>query len=143
MEHGRQYCTFQLDGWLLGVPIERVQEVIRPPETTGVPLAPRAVSGLINLRGEIVTAIDLRRRFGAAARTDDAETMNVVLRHEEGAVALRVDAIGDVLEVTADRFRTPPPTLTGPAHELVRGVYELDDGLLLVLDTERAVEGMD
>ena len=117
----------------------QVQEVIRAQAMTRVPLAPMAVTGLINLRGQIVTAIDLRRRLGLADRPVGVEAMNVVVRTDDGAVSLLVDEIGDVLEVTADAFEPPPETLDPTARGLIRGVYKLADRLLLVLETEPTV----
>jgi purine-binding chemotaxis protein CheW len=140
MDEGQQFCTFHLGSLYLGIEVLQVQEVIRPQEMTRVPLAPRAVTGLINLRGQIVTAIDLRRRLGLADRPAGTEAMNVVVQTDEGAVSLMVDEIGDVLEVTAEAFEAPPETLPAEARGLSRGVYKLRDGLLLVLDTRRALE---
>jgi len=136
----RQYCTFQVDGLLFGVDVERVQEVLRYQEMTRVPLAPREVRGLINLRGQIVTAIDLRRRLEIADRPAGERPMNVVIDTEDGSVSLLVDRIGEVLEVPIDSFERPPETLIGPARELILGAHKLPDRLLLVLDIDRAVE---
>jgi purine-binding chemotaxis protein CheW len=106
---------------------------------TAVPLAPPEVAGLINLRGQIVTALDLRSRLGLPPRPDDKLPMNVVVRTPEGSLSLLVDEIGDVIEVGEDSFERPPATLTGPARLLVRGAHKLDDRLMLVLDIERTV----
>jgi purine-binding chemotaxis protein CheW len=112
-----------------------VQEVMRTLEMTPVPLAPHAVRGLINLRGQIVTAIDLRRRLGLPERAADQEPMNVVMRTDDGAVSLLVDEIGDVIEVNEDAFEPPPDTLQGDARALIKGVYKLNGQLLLILDS--------
>lgn len=135
----RQFCTFYLDGLFFGVDVLKVQEIIRHQEMTRVPLAPNEVEGLINLRGDIVTAIDLRRRLRLPDRASDAEPTNVVVRDEEGAVALLVDEIGDVLEVDEETFEPTPETLDTTVRELITGVYKLDGRLLHVLDTDRAV----
>jgi purine-binding chemotaxis protein CheW len=134
-----QYCTFLLDGLFFGVEVEKVQEVIRYQEMTRVPLASRVISGLINLRGQIVTAIDLRRRLKLPDRPAEKLPMNVVVRTDEGAVSLLVDEIGDVREVQEGSFERSPETLQGEARNLIRGAYKLDDRLLLVLDTHQAV----
>ncbi|HVN18880.1 MAG TPA: chemotaxis protein CheW [Dongiaceae bacterium] len=136
----QQFCTFFLENQFFGVPVNQVQEVIRYQEMTRVPLVPPVIRGLINLRGQIVMAIDLRRRFGMTDRPEAELPMNVVVRTEEGAVSFLVDEIGDVLEVEEQTFEQPPETLQGPAGDLVRGVYKLQDRLMLVLDTEQAVE---
>jgi purine-binding chemotaxis protein CheW len=135
----KQFATFYLDRLLFGVEVSKVQEVIRYQEMTRVPLAPSVVTGLINLRGQIVTALDLRGRLELAERSVDRLPMNVVVRAGDEAVSLLVDEIGDVLEVEDESFESPPETLKGVARELIRGAYKLKDRLLLVLDTEKAV----
>lgn len=132
-----QFCTFLLGDLLLGVEVLKVQEVIRLQSMTKVPLAPPTVRGLINLRGQIVLAVDLRQRLELPPAVGGADLMNVVVRDGESAVSLLVDDIGDVLELSADRFEPPPDTLTGVARELVRGVYQLKDRLLLILDIQQ------
>lgn len=134
-----QYATFFLDNLYLGVDVLNVQEVIRYQDMTKVPLAPRVVEGLINLRGQIVTALDLRRRIGLVPRPDGRLPMNVVVRTADGAVSLLVDEIGDVVEVDDDTFEPPPDTIRTATGDLVTGVYKLKDRLLLTLDVERAV----
>jgi purine-binding chemotaxis protein CheW len=140
MADGQQYCTFSVAGHYFGVDVRHVQEIIRSQEMTRVPLASPVVRGLINLRGQIVTAIDLRRRLELKDRDADQLPVNVVVRTDDGAVSLLVDDIGDVLEVSEKAFEPPPETLQGIARELVRGAYKLKDRLLLVLDTERTVQ---
>jgi purine-binding chemotaxis protein CheW len=135
----RQYCTFLIDDLLMALEVERVQEVLRPQEMTAVPLASRVVKGLINLRGQIVTAVDLRRRLQLPDRTEGLASMNIVVRAEGGAIALLVDEIGDVLEVDQASFERPPETLQGVARDLLLGIYKLKDRLLLVLDADKAV----
>jgi purine-binding chemotaxis protein CheW len=135
-----QYGTFTLDGLLFGIEVDRIQEVIRAQEMTAVPLAPPVIGGLINLRGEIVTAIDLRRRLQLAERSTGTAPMNVVIRTRDGAISLLVDQIGDVVDVAPDSFEEPPGTLTGVALSLIRGAHKLDGCLLLVLDTDRVVQ---
>ena len=139
MSTGRQFCTFHLGHLFLGIEVRQVQEVIRAQAMTRVPLAPRSVRGLINLRGQIVTAIDLRERLGLAPLDGERAPMNVVVRTEEGAVSLLVDEIGDVMETDEAEFEDPPATIDPVARELIRGVYKLPDRLLLVLDTDRAL----
>jgi len=118
--------------------LKSVQEVIRSLEMTRVPLAPAVVSGLINLRGQIVTAVDLRRRLELEPAPPGQLAMNVVVRSEDGAVSLLVDEIGDVLEVDESTFELPPETLRGSVRGMILGVHKLKDRLMLVLDTERA-----
>lgn len=139
MAEEHQYCTFYVGGLYFGLDVLKVQEVIRYQEMTRVPLAHPVVRGLINLRGQIVTAIDLRRRLELTDRPTDRLPVNVVVQTDDGAVSLLVDEIGDVLTVPEKLFERPPDTLKGPARELIRGAYKLEDKLLLILDTERTV----
>ena len=139
MTDSKQFSTYFLNGLFLGVEVLKVQEVIRYQEMTRVPLAPNMIQGLINLRGQIVTAIDLRRRLDLPPRPEGQLPMTVVVRSEDGAVSLLVDEIGDVVEIQDEAYERPPETLKGVARELVTGVYKLKDRLLLILDTERTV----
>ena len=140
MSEMTQFSTFHLGEHFFGVEVQRVQEVLRYQDMTQVPLAHAVVEGLINLRGQIVTAVDMRRRLELPERPEGELPMNVVLRTENGTVSLLVDEIGDVLEVSEDSFETPPETLTGVARELITGAYKLDERLLLVLDTDKALD---
>ncbi|HEX4785686.1 MAG TPA: chemotaxis protein CheW [Candidatus Sulfotelmatobacter sp.] len=140
MASSQQFCTFFLDGHFFGTPVPQVQEVIQNQVMTRVPLAPNVVGGMINLRGQIVSAIDLRRRLGLQDRPDGQLPMNVVVRTSDGAVSLLVDEIGDVIEVDEDTLESPPETLRGFAREVLRGVYKLSGRLLLALDIDRVVD---
>jgi purine-binding chemotaxis protein CheW len=135
----QQFCTFFLDDLFFGVEVEKVQEVLRYQEMTRVPLAPPAVRGLINLRGQIVTAIDLRSRLELNERSCAHAPMNVVVQGGDGATSLLVDQIGDVWEVPEEAFEPPPETLQGVARDLIRGSFKLNDRLLLLLDLEQVV----
>lgn len=134
MNTSRQFCTFYLENFMFGIEVQTIQEVIRYQAMTPVPLAPAAVRGLINLRGQIVTAIDLRTRLGLPARGGEILPTNVIVRTPDGAVSLLVDEIGDVVEVDTDLYERPPETLDRAARELVAGVYKLETRLLLILD---------
>src|ERR1700680_2322615 len=140
MAQTSQFCTFYLDKVLFGVELKGVQEVIRLLDTTKVPRAPGVVSGLINLRGQIVTAVDLRKRLELQPRPAGTLAMNVVVRSEDGAVSLLVDEIGDVVEVEETTFERPPETLRGTVREMILGVHKLNDRLMHVLDIEKACQ---
>lgn len=133
-----QLCTFYLHDLYFGVDVQKVQEVIRYQEMTRIPLAPPVVRGLINLRGQIVTAIDMRRRLELSEFPEDRLPMNVVIRTESGPLSLLVDEIGDVLEVNEEDFEQPPEMLRGVVREMIRGTYKLRNRLLLNLDCDRA-----
>ncbi|WP_380164595.1 chemotaxis protein CheW [Jannaschia sp. R86511] len=129
-----QYCTFWVDELYLGIDALAVQEVLRNPGLTPIPLAPPAIRGLINLRGQIVTAIDLGARLG---RTPTERRMNVVVRSGEGSASLLVDKIADVVQVPRAGHEAVPTTLTGVAREQLRATCQLEDSLLLILDVAR------
>ncbi|MEZ6123593.1 MAG: chemotaxis protein CheW [Planctomycetaceae bacterium] len=138
-----QYCTFYVNNLFLGISVQQVQEVIRYQEMTRVPRAPASIRGLINLRGQIVTAIDLRCWLGMPERDSQELPMNVIVRDGSNAVSLLVDRIGDVIEVDESLFEPPPSTVEAGLRGLIEGAYKLPDGLLLLLDTERALDECD
>ena len=139
MTRVKQLCTFVLGDLLFGVEVMKVQEVLRYQAMTRVPLASSMVRGLINLRGQIVTAVDVRARFRLPRLPESEEPMNVVLCAGDGVVSLLVDEIGDVLEVSEADFERPPETLPAVFRDVVVGVYKLEHRLLLMLDVERVV----
>lgn len=136
---GGQLATFWLDGDLYGVEVAHVQEVLKSQGLTRVPLAPAAVAGLINLRGQVVTAIELRERLGRPPRPEGTDAVVIVVRLHGEAVSLLVDAIADVVDVDPADFEAPPDTLDGAGRELIRGAFKLDGHLLLALDVHKAV----
>ena len=139
MTTARQFCTFYLGADFFGVDVQQVQEVLRYQQQTRVPLAPKMIRGLINLRGQIVTALDLRCRLGLGEPTEDTMHINVVVRTEDGVMSLLVDEIGDVVEVADEDFEPIPETVTGVARELIIGTYKLADRLLMILDIDKTV----
>ena len=139
MSETRLFCTLYLDGLCFGVEVRHVQEVLRYLEMTKVPLAHPVIRGLINLRGQLVTAVDMRRRLELPPRDANLDPMNVIIRTEDGPVSFLVDKIGDVMSMSDSDFEVSPGTLTGVAKSLVKGAYKMKDGLLLVLDIERTV----
>lgn len=140
MAQTSQFCTFYLDQLMFGVELKGVQEVIRELQMTPVPLAPAVVSGLMNLRGQLVTAVDLRSRLELGPGQPGVQPMNVVVRSQDGAVSLLVDEIGDVVEVQEATFEQPPETLQGKVRTMILGVHKLDGRLLHVLDIEKACQ---
>src|SRR5215467_8433780 len=129
MVERRQFCSFFVDGLRFGVDVQKVQEVVPYQEMTRVPLAPATVQGLLNLRGQIVTGIDLRRRLELPERPEGSLPMNVVLRGEDCPVSFLVDDIGEVLEVDADVWERPPETLQGRVRDLILGVCPMQEEL--------------
>ena len=135
-----QYCTFWVDGLFFGVAVMDVQEVLRYHDMTVVPRAPESVHGLINLRGQIVTAIDLRTRLGLPRRPEGRLPMNVVLRSRDEVVSLLVDDIGDVIDTSDLTLEPAPVTLPSAVRDVLKGVLPLPDSILLVLDPDLAAD---
>lgn len=144
MPDPQRFCTFFLQHEFFGVAVEQVQEVIRYQPMTRVPLVPSVIRGLLNLRGQIVMAIDLRRRFGLRERPASEPPTNVIVRTGDGVVSFLVDEIGDVLELAEDSFEPLPASVGTQSHDLphglLRGVYKLDNLLMHVLDVEKTCD---
>jgi purine-binding chemotaxis protein CheW len=153
----RQYATFEVDGKTFGIDVARVQEVFRHHDRTPVPLADRSIAGLINLRGEVIAAVDLRSRLGFPALAGSepvntlagsepkntlagSEPMNVVVRTGEEAVSLLVDSIGDVTQADDAAVEPPPDTIGEPARSMIIGAVPQDGRILLLLDANRATD---
>lgn len=134
-----QFATFYMGRLYFGIEVRTVQEVLRSQEMTPVPLAPNVLRGLINLRGQIVAAIDMRQRLLLPDADLAHEPMNMIVRSDEGAVSLLVDEIGDVIHVSSDAYEPVPETMPANLKQVVAGVYKLDGRLLLVLDTEKTL----
>lgn len=136
----RQFCTFWVDGLFFGVDVEWVQEVLRYQPMTVVPRAPESVLGLINLRGQIVTALDLRCRLGLPLRAEGVLPMNVIVRSRGEVVSLLVDDIGEVIDADLRGLQPAPANLPATVQDAVTGVMPLAGAILLVLDADRAVD---
>jgi purine-binding chemotaxis protein CheW len=139
-ENTVEYVTATVGGQLFGLPISRVQDVFAPDRLTRVPLAPPEIAGMLNLRGRIVTAIDLRLRFGLDALPGDAPRMAVGVEWKGDSYGLLIDAIGEVLKLqTSDREDNPVNLDPGLAR-VSAGVHRLDGKLLVVLDVDRVLD---
>lgn len=141
----KQFATFKVGPLFLGIELASIQELLRCQEMAMVPLAPVAVVGLINLRGQIVTALDMRKICGLAPLGKDASPpMNIVVHGEGGPVSLLVDEICDVIDVpliTADKaFTELPENLPSEQKALLTGVHQLESCLLLIVNTERVIQ---
>jgi len=136
----RQFATFEVADQLFGVEVHTVQEVLSYNEYTPVPLAPPAVGGLFNLRGQVIAAVDLRVQLGLARQAMTGPVMNVILRGDGEPVSLLVDRIGEVVDLDDEAFEGPPDTLSGPTRELVTGTFKMDGRLMLALDVNQAVD---
>jgi len=135
-----EYVTAVVGGELIGLPILRVQDVFVPEGVTRVPLAPPEIAGVINLRGRIVTLIDLRCRFGMPARADGAAAMAIGVESAGESYGLMIDNIGEVLRL-AETDREPNPVNLDPGlARISSGIHRLDGRLLMVIDVERVLD---
>lgn len=136
----RTLVTMMIGNQLLGIPVSAVHDVLGPQKLTSIPLAPEAVAGALNLRGRIVTAIDVRKRLGLPQRPDDESPMSVVVEHDGEPYSLIIDTVGEVLSVPADRLERNPPTLDARWRAVSDGIFRLDDRLLVVLEVDRLLD---
>lgn len=134
------YVTVFIGDQLLGLPVLRVQDVLGPQRITRVPLAPPEVLGSLNLRGRIVTAIDVRRRLGLPARDDGKQSMSVVVEHHGDLYSLQVDQVGEVMTLDIDDYEANPSTMETRWREVSNGIYRLKDRLLVVMDVDRLLQ---
>jgi len=137
-EATKQFCSFAIGEGHYGIDALRVQEIVQARTTTPVPLASASVVGLMNLRGQIVTVLDVRERLGAASRKSAGAAI-VVVQTSDGAIGLMVDEIGDVVDVASEHMESPPETLRGPARAFIVGACKLPGRLLLTLDLDKVV----
>lgn len=132
----RQFSTFYVAGRLYGVDVSKVQEVVRPLPTTKIPLSEQFVQGLINLRGQVVTAISLHRLFGLPD-SPQKELMNVICKVDSALVSLLVDEIGDVVELECALSEPVPSTMPDGVRKFMMRVHRIGDQLLSIIDVEK------
>lgn len=135
----RDFVTFQIEDQLFGIPVLKVQDILKPEKIASIPLAPPEIKGSINLRGRIVTVIDVRVRLGLPPG-DAADSMGVTVEQNHDLYTLLVDKIGDVMSLPADSFDKAPDTLDPKWRQFAVNVVRLDNRLLVVLDVERMLE---
>ena len=132
----REFVTVTIADQLFGIPVLSVQDVLGPQKITRIPLAPAEVAGALNLRGRIVTAIDVRRRLDLPPRAADVAGMSVVVEHKGEPYSLMIDSVGEVLSVASEAYERNPATLNARWREISGGVYRLDSKLLVVLEVD-------
>ena len=142
MDSGKsqEFVTFTIAGQLFGIPVLQIQDVLSSYHITPIPLAPPEITGSLNLRGRVVTAIDVRLRLGLPARPSDTESMSIVAENEGELYSLMVDAVGEVLALPQSAFERNLPTLDAKFRSFSEGIYRLDDQLLVVLDVNRLLD---
>ena len=137
---GGEFVTFTLSGQLFGIPVLQVRDVLNRVEVTPTPLTPPEILGSLNLRGRIVTAIDLRCRIGLAATSNEDKGMSIVVETGGELYSLRVDAVGEVLNLSASAYEPTPPTLDPHLRDFAAGIYRLEERLLIALDVGRLMD---
>ena len=135
-----EFVTMTIMGQLFGIPVLKVQDVLGPQKVTPIPLAPREVAGSLNLRGRIVTAVDVRKRLGLPPRDRNDRGMMVVVDHMGELYSLVIDQVGEVLSVSGNKFERNPPTLDQRLREYSQGIYRLNEKLLVVLDVDKMLD---
>lgn len=136
----RNFVTVTIADQLFGIPVLGVQDVLGTQKITRIPLSPPEVAGALNLRGRIVTAIDVRRRLNLGPRTDGRPSMSVVVEHKGEPYSLMIDSVGEVLELPAASFEPNPPTLNARWRQVSAGIYRLDGKLMLVLEVDKLLD---
>jgi purine-binding chemotaxis protein CheW len=138
-EHVIEYVTVMIGGQLFGLPISRVQDVFMPDRITRVPLSAPEIAGVLNLRGRIVTAIDMRRRLGLPPRTDDKPAMAVGIEFKGESYGLLIDTVGEVMKLGEDTREPNPVNLDGRLARVSGGVHRLDGQLMVILDVDHVL----
>jgi purine-binding chemotaxis protein CheW len=136
----REYVTAVIGGQLFGLPILRVQDVFAPERLTKVPLAPAEIAGVLNLRGRIVTLIDMRRRLGLGQRENDSPAMAVGVESRGESYGLLIDSVGEVLKLDDAAREANPINLDQRLARVSAGIYRLDGQLLIVVDVDRVLD---
>lgn len=136
-----EYLIVYIAGQMFGIPVLQIEDVLGEQQVTPVPLAPPEVSGALNLRGRIVTAINVRKRLGMEdACQKDNKRMSVVVEHDSELYSLTIDSVGDVLALGADTFEQTPNTLDTAWRELAMGIHRLNDELMIVMDVSKLLQ---
>lgn len=136
----REFVTMMVGGQLFGISVLIVRDVMNTGHIAPIPLAPREVQGALNLRGRIVTAIDVRERLHLERRDKTVKSMSVVVEHKDELYSLIVDSVGEVLSLSLDKFEKNPSNLEPCWREVSAGIYRLRESLLVVLDVERLLD---
>jgi purine-binding chemotaxis protein CheW len=139
-EEQHDFVSFMVAGQWFGIPVLKVQDVLGPQRITRIPLAPKEVAGSLNLRGRIVTAIDLRLRLGLERREKGQTSMSIVVEHHSELYSLIVDSVGEVLSLDAASYERNPPTLDPRWRDFSDGIYRLNGSLLVVLDVSQLLQ---
>ncbi len=136
----RDYLTVMIAGQRFGIPVLQVQDVLREQRVTRIPLASKEVAGSLNLRGRIVTAIDVRKRLGLPEKDDGLPSMSVVVEHKNELFSLIIDSVGDVVSFKDKYYESNPGTLDPLWRNISTGIYQMENELLVIMDVSRLLE---
>lgn len=139
-EHLESFVTFYIEGQMFGIPVLQVQDILTPDTIASVPLAPPEVKGSINLRGRIVTVVDVRVRLGLDKQEEGTASMGVTVEHQNELYTLLVDKVGDVIGMDKKSYEGNPTTLDSVWREFASGIYRLDNNLMVVLDVGKLLD---
>ena len=135
----REYVTLSVAGQWFGIPVLDVQDVLGPRPVARIPLADEVIAGAINLRGRIVTVIDMRKRLGLPPRKNDEAGMNIVVEQDANLYALHIDAVGEVMQIPDHRYDKNPATIDPMWRDFSNGIYRLENQLLIVLNVLKLI----
>jgi len=138
--NAHDYIAFYVGDQQFGIPVSYVRDVFHAEKITRVPLAPKEIAGTINLRGRIVTAIDIRSCLKIEKNEDIDSQMNLAVDHHGDTYSLVVDRVGDVMSLSTERFEKNPVTLKGRLREIAAGIFKLDDNLMVVMNVEKVIQ---
>ncbi|MBE7638564.1 chemotaxis protein CheW [Sneathiella sp. P13V-1] len=140
MSELQEYVTVTIGGQMFGIPVLQVHDVLGTIKLTNIPLAPPEVAGALNLRGRIVTCIDVRKRLGLSAADGGKEQMSVVVEHHGEPYSLLIDAVGEVLSLKTENMESNPATLDSRWREVSSGIYRTENKLLVILQIDRLLD---
>ena len=142
-EFENEFLTIYINDQIFGLPVLLVQDVLQPQNITKIPLAPKEIAGSLNLRGRIVTAVDVRIRLGVdTPQNPEAKSMSVVVEHEDELYSLIIDRVGDVLKLNKDTYEATPATLDPKWRDISAGIHQLEDELLIILDIDKFINSL-
>lgn len=141
-ERAKDYLTIKIADQRFGIPVLQVQDVLREQAVTKIPMAPPEVAGSLNLRGRIVTAINVRKRLGLPPIENGKSCMSVVVEHQNELYSLIIDSVGDVLSLDGSQFEKSPNTLDPIWRDISTGIFQLKNDLLIIVDVSKLLENL-
>lgn len=146
-DYENEFLTIYINNQIFGLPVLLVQDVLQPQNVTRIPLAPPEIAGSLNLRGRIVTAVDVRTRLGITDQdrnqeNSKAKSMSVVVEHEDELYSLIIDKVGDVLKLNKNTYESTPATLDPKWRDISAGIHQLENELLIILDIDKLINSL-